>query len=1089
MNKVFTCSFFVLGILLSGGVWAQIPNPQGNFKGWEHVSTEFFDIQYTPGNEDLAIKVGQYAERARLELTDLFDFRADLRYTLVYFNNSFELMASNIPLDREVHEPGTYRMPERREYVINPGDSRGLYQEVKKKVSDLILEEFAFGNRLSTVIQSQILLNNPTWFWQGLSEYVASGWTFEDEMWISSMRNEDVLEPALEGQGTINRILRKSIWQYIVSEYGEEKISEIIYLVNVSNSIESGIISVLGIQLPTFSERWREYLKDLTSLNASDRTGLESLGELTDIELKKGTSLTSFDYNESENLLALQLHKKGDHQAFIYNVSEKSFEALPIQSGYSINGAERLDFSLPISWSPSGASLATMQLKGRRAYLVFYDLETQELTRTELLSPIRWVTGISWMQDEDYVVLSAIDGRSTNLYTYSRSSENFTPITEDPYDNIQPAVSVDDKYVFFASNRPNSTAKVDKADLPDKLLAEHFDLFMFDLTDRNGTITRLTNTETVDELYPHPLTSFEIGYLSDESGIRNFYKINVFLREFKTLTNLNQSVAKWDGGENQAFFSSPVVGKEQIVGIPMEDLRTDRIPETTLLRDNYNLKFRAKKKEEVKEQRKTQPTRTEAPTTSERPETNASQDSSADRPAVRYYLFDEGDQYEVSRPKIPSRIRNSRQESIFAKKTLPPLRDIVVEDGVLSRSKWGALRTGWGLTYDPIAKFGLEMQVSFADQLRNHRIDARVKPFLNLKNWEGTIRYSYLPHKVDFYAEVGTWSRRYRQESIFFPQDSLIFRFDRFEANIGAIYPLTSRIAVEATAGFFRLQRTDQKLLRRELVDAEDNALRGSVNLYYDNTEMVEGYPFKGTAVTLGMDNFYSFDSSAFQLNIARMELRHYIPLKNKIVLAARVQAALNLFDEADACKFAPDGSSIASSRCQYYLGGLDDRFLTLNFEKSQDLTITGNPINLDLYGFHFQDFITPIRGFWFNSRVGNKYVLGNFELRLPVSRLLTTSLNSGPLFNVDLIPFFDAGTIWSEGNPFTQKNPTDTRIVGSAPVTVELKTLKSPFLFTVGTGLRANLIGYSVRLDMAWGIEDNTLQKPMLHASFGKNF
>ena len=963
MKKVFTCCIGVLGFLFIGSLSAQTPIPQGNFKGWEHVSTEFFDVQYTPGNEDLAVKVGQYAERARLELTDLFDFRADLRYNLVYYNNAFELLASNIPLEREGQEPGTYRMPERREYIINPGDSRGLYQEVKKKVSDLILEEFAFGNRLSTVIQSQILLNNPTWFWQGLSEYVASGWTFEDEMWISSMRNEDVLEPALEGQGKINRILRKSIWQYIVSEYGEEKISEIIYLVNVSNSIESGIISVLGIQLPTFSERWREYLKDLTSLNASDRTDVEALGELATVGLKKGYSLTSFDYNESQNLLALQLHKKGEHQAFIYRVDEQSFEGLPIHSGYSHNGAERLDFTLPISWSPSGNMLATVQFKGHKPFLVFYDRESKELTKAELNSPIRWVTGISWMQDEDYVVLSAIDGRSTNIYTYSISSGNFTPITEDPYDNIQPAVSPDDKYVFFASNRPNSASKIDEDYLADELLSEHFDLFMFDLTDRKGTLTRLTNTETIDELYPHPLSSFEIGYLSDQSGIRNFYKINVFLREFKTLSNLSQSISRWDGGESMAFFSSPKVGTEQLRGIPIEDLKADQIPEITLLRENYDLKYRANQQKKANEPKKQAPKKVEKPAEKEVVQTDSDRDSS-DRPAVRYYLFDEGDQYEVSKPKIPSRLRNTRQESLFGQKTLPPLRDIVVEDGVLTRSKWGALRTGWGLSYDPIAKFGLEMKVSFADQLRNHRLDARVKPFLNLKNWEGAIRYSYLPHKVDFYAEVGTWSRRYRQESIFFPQDSLIFRFDHFEANIGAIYPLTSNIAVEASAGFFRLQRTDQKLLRQELVDAEDNALRGSINLYFDNTEMVEGYPFKGTAVTLGMDNYYSFDSSAFQLNIARMELRHYLPLKNKIVLAARVQAALNLFDEEDACKFAPDGSSIASSRCQYYLGGLDDRFLTLNFEKSQELSITGNPINLDLYGFHFQDFITRFVAF-----------------------------------------------------------------------------------------------------------------------------
>ena len=1069
MNKVVTCFAGFCLILFSGKIYAQIPNPTGNFKGWEYVSTDFFDVYFTPGNESSAVQVGQYAERARLELTDLYDYRADLRYSLIYFNHAFELMSSNIPLEREMTDPGSYRMPERREYVVHPGDSRGLYQEVKRKVSDLVLEEFAFGNRLSSVIQSQILLNNPTWFWQGLSEFVATGWTFEDEMWISSMRNEDVLEPALDGEGHINRILRKSVWQYIVSEYGEEKISEIIYLVNVSNSIESGIISVLGIQLPTFSERWREFLKDLSDLNASGRGDINSLGEVAPIAWKKGYQLTSYDYHEGKNLLALQLQKDGQHQVFICDPSSGDLSSLPIQSGFVDPSTERLSFVLPIGWNPSGTAIATLQYKNRRSFIVVYDLETKDLTRTELPSPLRWVSHMSWLQDEDYLILSGIDGNGSDLFTFSLSSGELTPITEDPYDNILPAVSLDDKYLFFSSNRPASGKNIDNSSLPDALLNAHYDVFMLDLTNASKEATRLTNSETVDELFAKPISSFEIGYLSDQSGIRNLYKLNVFRREFKALTNVNQSIYTWDGGENTGFFTTPEVGASQLFQVPITDLDADKVPAITLLRENYDLKFRAKERERKEEEvRKEEPKKEKV----EQTQVERKATDSSETPAVRYYLFDEGDQYEVSRPQVPNRRRNRRDNSsIFSKRELPDLKDIVVQDGTLSRSKWGALRTGWGLTYDPISKFGIQMNVSFADQLRNHQVDVRVQPFLNLKNWDGEIRYSYLKEKVDFYAEVGTWSRRYRQESLFFPPDSLIFRFDRFYGKIGAIYPITSQLAVEASGGFYRLDRVDQKLLRQERIDASENALNASVNLYFDNTEMVEGYPFKGVAASVGFDNFFSVDSSSFQLNIARMELRHYLPLKNKIVFATRIQAAVNLFDQEDACSFSPDGGNIASSGCNYYLGGLDNRFLTLSFEKSRDLTITGNPINLDLYGFHFQDFITPIRGFWFNSRVGNKYVLGNFELRLPVSRLLTTSLNSGPLFNVDFIPFFDAGTIWSEGNPFTQKNPTDTRIVGSAPVTVELKTLKSPFIFTVGTGLRANLIGYSVRLDLQLNI------------------
>ena len=77
---------------------------------------------------------------------------------------------------------------------------------------------------------------------------------------INSMEVDDLLEMAFEGNEPIHRLIRKSIWHFITHEYGEQKISEIIYLVNISHSIESGIISVLGINLNTLTARWKEFL-------------------------------------------------------------------------------------------------------------------------------------------------------------------------------------------------------------------------------------------------------------------------------------------------------------------------------------------------------------------------------------------------------------------------------------------------------------------------------------------------------------------------------------------------------------------------------------------------------------------------------------------------------------------------------------------------------------------------------------------------------------------------------------------------------------------------------------------------------------
>ncbi len=1069
---------------------AQIPRPVNDFRNWEYVSSEFFDVYYPIGNEAQAKTVAQYAERARLELVELYDFRADLRYSLVYANSAFEILNSNVNLEKEQYDPGIFTLPRRMAYTIHPGNSKGLYDEVKKKVSDLILEEFAYGSRLSSAIQSQILLNNPNWFWQGLSEYVSSGWIFEDEMWISSVRNEDILELALEGNEKISRTLKKSVWHYIAQEYGEEKISEIIYLVNVSNSIESGIISVLGIQIGTFSERWREYVKDLADLNASGRTGVNDISGIEEIELRKGFSLTDFDYNESTNRLALQLNKDGLHQVYIYDPESGNFESLPIQSGYAADGTAHVKFILPIAWDKTGERLAAVQYKGKALYISIYDFATQEISRIPVTDPVQWITELSWSQDGSSIAFSALDGDGVDIYLMDVEQQGIIPVTDDPYDNLHPAWSTDDKYLFFTSNREPQNQEVSREELADALIDSHEDLFMLEMTRENGELTRLTNTPTIDESQPHPISSFEIGYLSNSCGINNLYRLNVFLREFEPLTNLGKSINQWSGSERKAYIASPEKGYLKIVSANLSALTVPRMPETTLLRENFDLAFQAKRNRERKAKQQSQPKKEEPQRPGPQKQVRDSIEEKLDE-RVRYYLFDEGDEYEVPKPdRRPAFTPGTSPISAFRRRELPKLNEIIVEDGAPARSRWSSDYIGWGIYYDPIAKFGVDMKLGFSDLLNKHRLDAFVRPYINLKNWEGAIRYSYLPHRINFYSEVTTRSRRFRQESVFFPQDSLIFRFDQFQARLGAIYPITSKLAVEASAGYFRLNRIDQKLLRPVLQDSTDDAIRANFRLYYNNVKSVEGYPYSGFAADLGFNSYYSMSRSETALNIASMQLRYYWEIHRKIVLAVRLNSSVTLFDDIKQCNFVGEGGTTsAASRCLYYLGGVDNRFLTLSFERDNELSITGNPINLDLYGFNFQEFVTPVRGFWFNSRAGNKYVLGNFELRVPVSRLLTSTLNSGPLYNVELIPFFDVGTVWSEGNPFTQKNPTDTRIVGSSPVTVELKTLKSPFLFTVGSGVRANLIGYSIRIDMAWGIEDNNLQKPMLNVSFGKNF
>ena len=97
-------------------------------------------------------------------------------------------------------------------------------------------------------------------------------------MMISSLKFDNLLSFAIEGRGEIQQTVRKSIWHFIVSTYGKEKLAEIFYMTRLTRSAESGIITVLGVSLKTLTERWREWILQEASANADGRETLDGWG-------------------------------------------------------------------------------------------------------------------------------------------------------------------------------------------------------------------------------------------------------------------------------------------------------------------------------------------------------------------------------------------------------------------------------------------------------------------------------------------------------------------------------------------------------------------------------------------------------------------------------------------------------------------------------------------------------------------------------------------------------------------------------------------------------------------------------------------
>ncbi|MFO7616373.1 MAG: hypothetical protein R6V75_03910 [Bacteroidales bacterium] len=130
------------------------------------------------------------------------------------------------------------------------------------------------------------------------------------------------------------------------------------------------------------------------------------------------------------------------------------------------------------------------------------------------------------------------------------------------------------------------------------------------------------------------------------------------------------------------------------------------------------------------------------------------------------------------------------------------------------------------------------------------------------------------------------------------------------------------------------------------------------------------------------------------------------------------------------------------------------------------------------------------MRGFTQNIRNGNSFAVLNSEIRWPVFRYFANKpLNSDFLTNFQLVGFFDVGTAWSGPTPWDKRNHLNREIIRNGPMVIVIDKGNDPLVAGFGAGVRSRLLGYFVRLDWAWGIENYVLLPRIFYLSLSLDF
>ncbi|HWB62585.1 MAG TPA: hypothetical protein VG603_03670, partial [Chitinophagales bacterium] len=1055
---------------------------------------------------------------------------------------------TNIGIYQPDQNPGgTIKIPEGKIFIYFNGDHRDLEKQVRAGITKLYVDKMVHGTGFSEVIQNAVLLNLPDWYKQGLVDYIAQDWSSEME--------EHLRDGILSGRyKKLNKLppdeaifVGHSIWHYLEETHGKTAVSNVIYLTRINRSVDNGFLFVLGTNLSQTLEQWYKYYYDRFS-NEAKTSGMPADNTIVKTRIKKALDYYSPRVSPDGRYVAYASNDMGRYKVYLLDTQTKKRKVL-LRGGFRTN-TQFTDESIPlIAWDPSGKRVAMINDRRANIYLRFYDLEKKKME----VDPVRKFQKIVSFNfvDSKQLVLSAMQNGQSDIFLYNIASTTTRKITDDYFDDLYPAyISADSIHgIMFSSNRDD--VSLQKQRYESQLMPKQFDLYFYDLDANPGELYQITSTPLANETYPQNFNDSLFCFLSDANGVRNRY-VGHFERVFdhneKTYRFVTKETDELDSV--QVRENIPLDSAIDRSEVDFRDSSIQKIYRTGGVVANYTNYthgimeqsvaagagialdlYRIKNKAQFRKYDITSTaTSGHAPQTDymlhllapvnapekekkkeeKHPVASAFSDTSSTHPGNRPFDFQSEFDYGVKLfdwdSASASKLAAGENGYVFRFSKVRPYFVRLMVDKVIAQVDNNPVI----LRYQPFNpanpeyntnQVGFMIKVGVTDLLENYKIYGGFRlPFTGINgNSEYFLTFENLKKRLDqkytYYRSSQTTSAYNKLPFTNIPLPDgygvdYSLKTNYFEAQLK--YPLDVLNSFRFTFNF----RNDKVVTKSEdsfsLVQPalSDNWLGERTEYVFDNCMEVMTNIRYGTRFKVFAEVQKEFPtaskklSSDFELPVPKFnnkvlgivgfDLRHYLKIYKSIIWANRLSGAV----------------SFGTDKMIYYLGGLDN-WITLPATSKFNYN---TPIDYN-NNYAFQTLATPLRGFQQNARNGDKYLLVNSELRVPIfSAFINSTIKSDFIKNMQLVAFFDAGTAWEGLSPFSNSNPLFSQQLTNSDVNpsviVNLHQYKTPVIMGFGPGIRTTLLGYFIKFDVAWGYDTGVITpKPVYYFSLGTDF
>jgi len=1082
---------------------------------WSYFRYKKFDTYFYQGGLPLAIYSSSLIADEINHIAKKLDYVPQQKIRFIIFNSLADLKESNIGLitDVQFNTGGVTHVINNKIFVYFNGNHTDFEQQLRKGISQLMLNSLLYGGSTGATVKNSILLSFPKWYTNGLVSYLSNDWdTKIDNIvrdGIQSGRYKKFARLDAEQQVYVGH----SIWKYIEDRYGKRAVSEVLYMAKVNRSIESGYLYVLGMTYKMLIADWYEWYNRKYTTDLGEEIFLP---EVSILKKKKNKNKRVYErpaLSPDGRYVAYVRNEIGKVKVRVLDL-EKNRRKTIMKFGYKLD--EKTDYSYPlVAWSPIDHFLTVIHDRKGKTEMITYNLDKGRPQKRYLLQ-FEKILDFSYNDRGNMMVMSAVKDGQSDIYLYFIGSNTFKRITFDIYDDEHPRFVNNSSAIIFSSNRDSEHIRFDKKTNKNVIIdtlkgLKNRDIYFYEIKKDNRKLRRVTNTPLFDEIYPMPIKTNTFSWLSDESGIYNRY-VGYFdsTISFVDTTTHFRYFTKYHAASNYSYgileqdYSTQAGKFTQIIYHNGHyRMYVNDIPEFDDY-DDYQLRatsYMSKKiAAEQSRKQKIEDARKKAIWLKNHPE-EAKQDSinkSNEKPKKKkqfriIYIGKEKNKndsdidinnYTFNGDSKAKKATNSNKSYVNADdvtnlnaKTNTDLyksRLYYVEysiSSIVTQVDFSSLNYSYQPFTNPQSPIYINpgfsgfIKLGVMDLFEDYRLTGGVRLSYNLKNNEYFASFKNLKKRLDkeiiFHRKVMTENQydygvnHMLHEGIL----RLSWPFDVVKSIRGSLlmrYDNAAYTSINPYTANIALRKQNDMLFNAGL----------SLSYVYDNTRSPGLNLFYGTRYKIFAEYYQPINDLDQNLFVVGLDYRKYIKLFKTFIWANRLAAS----------------TSFGTQRLVYYMGSVDN-WLFPEFNRNIQVDPNQN--------FTYQTLATNMRGFRQNIRNGNSFIAINSELRLPPFQFFSsTPLKSQFLQNFMVVGFFDIGTAWSGPDPFSDNNALFRQETYQQPIKVTIINQNDPVVAGYGFGFRSKLFGYYVRADWAWGIENGRSRKrPLFYLSFSLDF